>query len=101
MGKIAKSRHYLLLTCTFLLLLVNCVFINPIYQNEIISTYECCDFSEQCEHSHTYSLEDDVLYIEKIVNPYKLEIQKDFLVSANSNFKNSFNSQIWKPPKNS
>lgn len=101
MGKIKKSKRYLFLTLTFLLLIANCVSINLIPQNEIILTCECPDFSDNCEHSHNQSLEDDVLYVEKTINLCKLEIHKNLLSFSNSNFKNIFISQIWQPPKNS
>jgi len=101
MGEIIKSKLYQLLTFTFMLLIANCVSINLIPQNEIIPTYECPDFSGDCEHSHIHSLEDDALKNETIVRPHNLEIQKGILFFTNIDFKNSFYSQIWQPPKNS
>ena len=35
-----------------MMLIANYVSINLIPQNEIIPTYECPDFSGDCEHSH-------------------------------------------------
>lgn len=84
-----------------MMLIANYVSINLIPQNEIIPTYECPDFSGDCEHSHIHSLEDDALKNETIVRPHNLEIQKDILFFTNIDFKNSFYSQIWQPPKNS
>lgn len=84
-----------------MLLIANCVSINFIPQNEIVPTNECPDFSRDCEHSHTHNLEEDVLNYETIIRPHKLDFQKGILFFANINFKNSFISQIWQPPKNS
>jgi hypothetical protein len=101
MGKIAKSKKYLALTLTFIMLMANCISVNLISQNGMISTYECCDFSEQCEHSHTHCFEDEMLYNETTAKPCKLEIPRDSLLFTNPNFSNSFSSKIWQPPKNS
>jgi hypothetical protein len=101
MRKITKSKHFLLLTFSLLMLIAGCAYFNAIPQNEIISTYECCDFSAHCERSYSHGLEDDVLNRGTAVKPYKSEIQKGLLLFTNPSFKDRFNSQIWEPPKSS
>lgn len=101
MRKITKSKYYLLLTITFLLVIASCVSVNLISQNETVSSNECCDFSSHCEHSHTHCLGDDAITKETVAKQYKLEIQIGLSLSANPNFKDSFNSPILQPPKNS
>ncbi len=84
-----------------MLLIANCLSNNLISRNDITPTYECPDFSGDCEHSHIQSLEDDGLENEIIVRPANLEIQKGLLFFTDIDFENSFHSQIWQPPKNS
>jgi hypothetical protein len=101
MWEIIKSKLFLLLAFTLLLLIANCLSVGLFPRNEIVSTYECPDFSRDCEHSHIHSIEDDALKNETIVKPRNPEIQKGTLFFTNIDFKNSFHSQIWQPPKNS
>ena len=95
-----KQNHYLLLTLLCLVLIATCVSVNPATQNEFISSHGCTDFSVHCEHPHMHGLENDILYgetIEKFSDP---EVGKDIHFTGNINFKDSFPSHIWQPPKN-
>ncbi len=81
--------------------MTNCISVNLITRNGMILTYECYDFSEQCEHSYTHCFEDEMLYFETAAKPCKLEILKDSLLFTNPDFSNCYSSKIWQPPKNS
>jgi hypothetical protein len=83
------------------MLMANCISVNLNFQNGMISTYECYDFSEKCEHSYPNCFEDEMLYNETIVKHCKLEILRDSLFFINHIFSNSFSSKIWQPPENS
>lgn len=84
-----------------MLLMADFVSFSLISHDEILLNCECPDFSKHCEHSNTHYFEDEVLCNAAKAQPCKLEILKDSLIFANSNFINSYNSKIWEPPKNS
>jgi hypothetical protein len=99
MGRKTKSMLYSAITFTFMLLVADFVSFNLISHNDIILNCECPDFSKHSEQSLTNFFEDKIPYIESIKKIYKSEVLKDLLLFANQNFRNSFYSEIWRPPK--
>jgi hypothetical protein len=101
MANKTKLILYTALTITLMLLMADLVTFNLISHKGIFLNCECPDLSKHSEHSHTNYFEDEIPYIESITISFKSEILKDILLFANPDFRSSFYTEIWRPPKNS
>ena len=99
MGRKTKCIFYTALTFIFMLLMADFVPIRMIPHNENLLDCECPDFSKNGEHSHAHNFEDEVFCNDSHSSQYRPAVSKDFLLSHNLIFKDSYSSIIWQPPK--
>lgn len=69
--------------------------------NNTIACTICPNISDQFEHSHSHGKLDYLPLNESKNKILNFPLKQDFVFSPNTDYTNSFITQIWQPPKNS
>ena len=100
MKKALKQICLLFVSLSLTMTLVNSgVIDNFLCLNNICSHIECSDIATQSEHSHTACYGDDVLLNDSKIKSNKFIGSIDLVFTLRVDFKNSYLTSIWQPPK--
>jgi hypothetical protein len=100
MKKALKQAYLLLVALSLTLILADCDFIdNAFSHNHIITLSECPGTSNCFGHSHSVCFDDDVFINDSKVKSDKFLTCIGLIPILKFNFKNSFITNIWQPPK--
>jgi hypothetical protein len=100
MKKALKQAYLLLVAFSLTLILADCDFIdNAFSHNPIITLSECPGTSNCFGHSHSVCFDDDVFITDSKVKSDKFLTCIGLIPILKFNFKNSFITNIWQPPK--